>query len=434
MIEAPLPPNESLRLAALHELNILDTPPEERFDRMTRIAAATFDVPIAFVSLIDSERQWFKSVCGLSVEGTPRSLSFCSHAILHDEPLIVADAHDDERFADNPLVTGDPHIRFYAGHPLRTVDGYKIGTLCLADRVPRRLTEEEIGMLGDMAMSVQDQLNLVEIAHLQAELRTAEEKLREVNADLERSNKLIRNVFGRYVTDDVARVILQSAETLRLGGEVRHVTLLICDIRGYTTVSEKLPAEQVMRLLNRFLGSMIDLIIEFGGTVDQILGDGILAIFGAPLDLEGRSRSAVACALEMQAAMEAINAENARDGLPKLECGIGINSGPVVVGNIGSEKRMKYSVIGNAVNLAARIESQCRGGQVLVSEAVRGEVGNDLQIGGETEVRVKGFEEPVTLFDVGGLRGPQPERFPHRLAHEAARQRDGGAWDRGGTS
>lgn len=418
MIEAPLPPNESLRLAALHELNILDTPPEERFDRMTRIAAATFDVPIAFVSLIDSERQWFKSVCGLSVEGTPRSLSFCSHAILQDEPLIVEDTHEDPRFDDNPLVTADPHIRFYAGHPLRTVDGYKIGTLCLADRAPRRLTEDEIVMLGDMAMSVQDQLNLVEIAHLQAELRTAEEKLREANTHLERSNELIRSVFGRYMTDDVADLILRSAETLQLGGEVRHVTLLICDIRGYTTVSERLPAERVMLLLNRFLGSMIDLIIEFGGTVDQILGDGILAIFGAPLDLEGRSRSAVACALQMQAAMDAINAENERDGLPKLECGIGINAGPVVVGNIGSEKRMKYSVIGNAVNLAARIEAQCEGGQVLVSEAVREEVGDDLKIGGETQVRVKGIAEPVTLFDVSGLAGAEPKRFPHREARE----------------
>lgn len=419
MIEAPLPPNESLRLAALHELNILDTPPEERFDRMTRIAAATFDVPIAFVSLIDSERQWFKSACGLSIEGTPRSLSFCSHAILQDEPLVVRDALEDERFADNPLVTDEPGIRFYAGHPLTTIDGYNIGTLCLADRVPRDLSDEELRLLGDMARTVQDQLNLVEIAHLQAELRQAEDRLRRANADLERSNRLIRNVFGRYMTDDVARVILQSAESLRLGGEIRHVTLLICDIRGYTTLSERLPAERVMRLLNRFLGSMIDLAIEFGGTVDQILGDGILAIFGAPLDLDGRSRAAVAAALQMQDAMDDINAENRREGLPLLECGIGINAGPVVVGNIGSENRMKYSVIGNAVNLAARIEAQCLGGQILVSDVVRDEIGDDLRLGGEAQVKVKGIERPVTLFDVTGLEGPEPERFPHRKANGA---------------
>ena len=119
MLEPPLPPDEAMRLAALRSLNILDTPAEERFDRITRLAQRLFDVPIALVSLVDTNRQWFKSCQGLDASETPRSISFCGHAILEDGPLIIEDATKDQRFADNPLVTGPPDIRFYTGQPLK---------------------------------------------------------------------------------------------------------------------------------------------------------------------------------------------------------------------------------------------------------------------------------------------------------------------------
>ncbi len=372
---------------------------------MTRIAAATFDVPMAFVSLIDSDRQWFKARCGLSGESSARNISFCSHALLQSDPLVVPDTQQDQRFFDNPFVTEDPNIRFYAGVPLSTIDGYRIGTFCIADRRPRDLAAEELKLLNDMASAVQDQLNLMDIGRLQTELRIAENELQRSHDELERSNQLIRSVFGRYMTDDVANVILESADSLQLGGELRDVTILMCDVRGFTTFAQHLPPETVVLLLNRFLGRMIDLIIEFGGTVDQILGDGILAIFGAPLELKNPSPAAVACAMEMQKAATLINEENTREGLPRLEAGIGINSGPVVVGNIGSEKRMKYSVIGNAVNLASRIESLCLGGQVLISEAVRNEIGEGLRLDGHLRVKVKGIEGPITIYEVSGIEG-----------------------------
>src|SRR5688572_17711694 len=143
MLIAPLPPDETERLAALYELNILDTKPEERFDRVTRLATLLFDVPIAYVSLIDSNRQWFKSSCGLSSSETPREISFCSHAILNDEPLIIRDALNDTRFCDSPLVLSDPFIRFYAGCPLTSASGHKVATLCVADRSPREFHAQE---------------------------------------------------------------------------------------------------------------------------------------------------------------------------------------------------------------------------------------------------------------------------------------------------
>jgi phosphoribosyl 1,2-cyclic phosphodiesterase/FixJ family two-component response regulator len=158
-VRAPLPPDEERRLAALRELGILDTPPEERFDRITRIAAALADVPIAYVSLMYRDRQWFKSCHGFSVTETPRDEAFCAHVVHSRKPMIVSDTHQDDRFADNPLVTGAPHIRFYAGFPIFHADGSCVGTLCLADNRPRQFPEATIRLFEDLARLVQQELN-----------------------------------------------------------------------------------------------------------------------------------------------------------------------------------------------------------------------------------------------------------------------------------
>lgn len=147
----PLPPDEAERLASLRALGLLDTPPEERFDRITRIARTLFDVPIAAISLVDADRQWFKSRQGLGAEQTPREVSFCGHAILGSELFEIPDATRDERFRDNPLVAGEPNLRFYAGAPLSAPDGRRIGTLCVIDRRPRELTPAQKAALRDLA-------------------------------------------------------------------------------------------------------------------------------------------------------------------------------------------------------------------------------------------------------------------------------------------
>lgn len=158
MQEPGLPENESDRIATLHSLNILDTPSDERFDRYTRISARIFDMPIAVISLVDRYRQWFKSAEGLDAEETPRSISFCGHAILGDDVFEIRNARRDPRFRDNPLVVEQPNIRFYAGAPLETPNGHKLGTLCLIDRVPRRLSDDEKRMLKNLANMVVGEL------------------------------------------------------------------------------------------------------------------------------------------------------------------------------------------------------------------------------------------------------------------------------------
>jgi diguanylate cyclase (GGDEF)-like protein len=160
------PDHERQRLDALRRLAILDTSAEERFDRITRMARNMFEVPISLISLVDEERQWFKSRCGLDAQETPRDISFCGHAILGDDIFVVEDAAQDLRFADNPLVLGDPHIRFYAGCPLQLAGGYKMGTLCLIDRKPRQLGERERALLMDLAGMVEHELAAIQLATL----------------------------------------------------------------------------------------------------------------------------------------------------------------------------------------------------------------------------------------------------------------------------
>jgi CheY-like chemotaxis protein len=162
--KASLPQNEEDRLAAVHKLGLLDTGSEERFDRHARIAAAALDAPIVLVTLVDRERQWFKSHLGFDFSETPRDIGFCSHAILGDEPLVVTDALKDDRFAENPAVVGDPHVRFYAGVPLKVKDGSRVGALCIVDHKPRNLSASQLKMLQDIARLVEEELEAPEEA------------------------------------------------------------------------------------------------------------------------------------------------------------------------------------------------------------------------------------------------------------------------------
>lgn len=156
-----MPEQEEYRLSTLHALGLLDTPPDERFDAISQTAATVFNAPIAFVSLVDADRQWFKSRVGLDVAETARDISFCGHAILGGGPMIVEDAVHDERFYDNPMVTGEPFIRFYAGTPLEAPNGQRIGTLCVADRKARTPTPEQRKLLEHLAKWAEAEIGLI---------------------------------------------------------------------------------------------------------------------------------------------------------------------------------------------------------------------------------------------------------------------------------
>jgi PAS domain S-box-containing protein len=242
-----------------------------------------------------------------------------------------------------------------------------------------------------------------------------EAELQQLAQQVELRNRFIRETFGRYLTDEVVATVLESPTGLQIGGEKRKVTMLMSDLRGFTSMSERLPPTRVVTMLNRYLTSMVDVIKKYQGTIDEFIGDAIFVLFGAPAWQEDDAQRAVACAVAMQLAMGAVNEENRKEDLPELEMGIGIHTGQVVLGNIGSAERMKYGVVGSQVNLTSRIQSYTTGGQILISEATRHEVGRILKPGKEMEIKAKGIEHPITLCEVLGIGGPHKLLLPETM-------------------
>jgi adenylate cyclase len=197
-----------------------------------------------------------------------------------------------------------------------------------------------------------------------------------------------------------------------LGGERGEVTLLFSDLRNFTRYSEKTPPETVVQLLNAHFDAMVDLITAHGGFVVDFLGDGLFAVFGAPVAQPAHARQALRCALQMQLTRRRLNQEHAAQGLPGLEMGIGLNTGVCVVGNMGCARRIKYGVVGHAVNLAARVETFTVGGQVFLAEATWRAAGEDVVLAGPYAARGKGLEGPLQIWEARGWRSDPDLTLP----------------------
>lgn len=261
--------------------------------------------------------------------------------------------------------------------------------------------EQKIDFMGDFSVAFNS---------MTQQLKDSREQLIKVNRELERRNKFIRKTFGRYTSDDIVDVLLDMPEGLKLGGEKRQVTLMMSDLRGFTALAEKLDATEVVGLLNHYLSAMVDLIDLNSGTIADIIGDAILVVFGAPVVMSDAGDRAVLCALQMQKTMREVNEYNIKNGWPEIEMGIGLHAGDVVVGNIGSTKRSKYGVVGQAVNLTARIESFTVGGQVLVSPSLIRSADSGIVLGEEVRVHGKGMSKAVRCRELLG-HGTFPELF-----------------------
>ncbi len=231
-----------------------------------------------------------------------------------------------------------------------------------------------------------------------------------------RQRDFIRDTFGRYLSSEVVEELLGSPEGLKMSGENREVTFMVSDLRGFTALTSRLSPHEVIEIMNRYFEYMVEIIARYRGTVNEFMGDGILAFFGAPLYADDDPERAVACAIEMQNAMVTVNAEQRRLKLPNLDMGIGINTGEVVVGNIGSEQRASYGAVGTPINAAYRIESFTVGGQVLISPSTYEKVQSRVSIIGTKEVKFKGLDQPVCLYDVGGIGDPYQVFLPEKEA------------------
>jgi adenylate cyclase len=227
----------------------------------------------------------------------------------------------------------------------------------------------------------------------------------------DREKRKVKGLFSRYVSKDVCDQLIADPSRARLGGQRRHMTVLFSDIRGFTTFSEGGPPEDVVRQLNEYFSRMVDVVFAHKGTLDKFVGDAVMALFGAPLDDPDHADHAVEAALGMLGALEELNARWAAEGRPKLAIGVGVNSGDMVAGNIGSSAIMSYTVIGDAVNLGARLESLNKefGTSIIVSEATRALLKGRYDIRALGEVVVKGKTLPAAIYEVRAAAGPVGE-------------------------
>jgi adenylate cyclase len=242
--------------------------------------------------------------------------------------------------------------------------------------------------------------------------KRAHEQVAKLAQHLEIRNAFIRRVFGRYVSDEIVDALLEDPAALELRGESREVTVLTADLRGFSSLTAECSAIQVLTLLNHYLGAMSEVIQAHHGIIDDFFGDGILAFFGAPVSNPEHAAQAVRCAVAMQVRLRDVNRELRGKHLPPLEMGIGIDTGPVVVGSIGSEKRSKYGAIGLPLNLASRIESCTLGGEILISDRVLEGAQDVASIDLDREIHPKGFDMPLRVHRVVGIFGRDDLRLP----------------------
>ena len=254
----------------------------------------------------------------------------------------------------------------------------------------------------------------VVLARVETQLRLsrASGAVESLARQLELRNAFIRRTFGRYVSTEIASQLLESPDALDIRGERRRLSILTADLRGFTHLTETLAPTDVVRLLNTHLEVMSEVIEESGGVVDDFAGDGILALFGAPIARGDEAERAIACSIRMQQALVRVNDRNTERGLPAVAMGIGIATGDVIVGNVGSDRRSEYTAIGSAMNLSARIESYCGGGEIWISEDTLRDCAAPAEVDRSREVHPKGFEKALRIHRVVGLASDPELRLP----------------------
>ncbi len=261
MIEPPLSPDEPVRLASLRATKLLDTPLEQRFERITRLAQRLLGVPIAAISLVDADRQWFKSIQGLDISETSRAVSFCAHTILQSEPLVVPDARADPRFSDNPLVSGAPRIAFYAGCPIRAADGSSIASLCIIDHRPRTVSPEDLQILRDLAEIAE--------AELATGLQSAAQQELMAQVDAARRQSQVDPLTRTWNRASIFEVLHAEVARARRGGT--GVGVIMADIDHFKRINDShghaAGDEVLQQLAKRMLGAIreVDALGRYGG-------------------------------------------------------------------------------------------------------------------------------------------------------------------------
>ena len=362
--------------------------PEEVMQRVMELVFQMENVERGFVMLRD-EKKGFKPAVLLykdermksDAHGLALSHTVIDRVMSERVPLLIHDVGSDERFSASQSlrISG---IRSAMCAPLIYKD--KVFGLFYVDCLskPYAFSKEELSIFSvvaaEAAISFDNALSHEELARRVIE----------------------RQALERFLSSAIVERILASPDQIHLGGENQTATIMFSDIRGFTRMSEHMEPQRVVELLNEFFADMTDLIFESGGTLDKYLGDGLMAVFGAPLAKPDDALRAAKTATEMQRALAALNSKWEARGQPSLQMGVGVNTGQVTAGNIGSSKRMDYTVIGDAVNLASRLCSHASGGQILISDSTFHELGAQVPARRLESIRVKGRDTPVEIYEI----------------------------------
>lgn len=395
-----IPANEPERLATLTNYAILDTLPEAGFDEITELAAQICGCPAALVSFVDASRQWIKAKYGplpAELSECPREISICTATICNNDILYVSDLIKDQRFNTSPLVTGDMHIRFYCGVPLITQDGYALGTLCVIDFEPREISFEQQEALRRLARQT-----MVHLA-LRRQLLVRNEMLR----DLERARDTA--VAGKAESDKLLLNILPPSIAAELKANDRvqpryfdSATVMLIDFTGFTRLVETMEPASVIDQLNQHFTRFDDIMASHRLEKLKTIGDAYLAVGGVPEPNRTHAIDAALGALQIIDHLAKLNRQREKLHLPAWQVRIGINTGPVIAGVVGSHK-FTYDIWGNTVNITQRVEAAGVPGRISIAESTWQHIKTRFETDARGAVEVK-HQGSVNMYYLNRIR------------------------------
>ena len=377
----PIPENEVERVAAVETYHVTDTPPEVSYDDIAELAAEICHCPVGLVNIIADTQEWLKAKYGLPPNLTylPRGTA-CSTAICQSDLLTVPDLAVDERFADHAAVKGEPHFRFYCGMPLINPEGYALGTVCVFDFEPRDLTFEQSESLRRLSRQTMAQL---ELRRKLIELSSAR---RALEVEKTRSDELLLNILPAKIADELKT---------RNEVEPRHydsVTILFTDFKGFTRFAEAAEPRTLVNDLNQYFSAFDEIIARHDLEKLKTIGDAYMCAGGLPEENRTHPVDACRAALEIQEFMARSNRQREKMRMPPWELRIGLHTGPVMAGVVG-RKKFTYDIWGDAVNVAARMESSGEAGRIALSESTYHRVKDQFECEhrGQIEAKNKGL-------------------------------------------
>ena len=404
----PIPDDEEQRLENLKEYDILDTAPEIVFDEITELAAEIMQCPVSTIQFINEDRQWFKSKYGLpdDLVETPRDIAICAHTICQNDLLLVPDLTQDDRFAENVLVTGAPNMRFYAGMPLITPKGQAIGTFCTMDFDKKEISLSQQEAMRRLSNQVITLLELRRtVIEMDVVIKSHNVMQEELKKEKERSDELLLNILPATIADELKETGTVDPRFYS------SASIMFSDFTGFTKLSEQMEPKSLIELLNQYFSTFDGIVEKHGLEKLKTIGDSYMCVSGLPAETRGHAIRVCLASLEIQNYMKRMNEKREKMRMPRWDMRIGIHSGPAIAGVVGARK-FTYDIWGDTVNTASLLEQNGEAGRVNISATTYQHVNEMFDI----EERGK-----IT----SGKKGDIPMYFLNRLKMEFSGDQEG---------